>query len=95
MRNNVLYKFVFGTGGQKQRLIVKISEKLIFTNFSKEKNNRFFPSQPLGAAKGAPREVVCWTPHSYRNDMLQKSQEFRALPYGHVPGTLALKFTLF
>ena len=48
MRNNVLYKFVLGTRGQKQRLIVKISEKLIFTHFSKEKNNRFFPSQPLG-----------------------------------------------
>ena len=58
MRNNVLYKFVLGTRGQKQRLIVKISEKLIFTHFSKEKNNRIFPSQPLGAAKGAPREVV-------------------------------------
>ena len=43
MRNNELYKFSLGTRGQKQRLIVKISEKLIFTHFSKEKNIEYHP----------------------------------------------------
>ena len=56
MRNNVLYKFVLGTRGQKRRLIVKISEKLVFTHFSKEKNSSNFSfAARFGAVKG---EVV-------------------------------------